>query len=561
MGDDGLEPMSQTSDVELDPEVIIDREGWGTSKRDYYDADIIETEADALEEEEEALRIQKKQLQGMTEADFGFDESEWLDSGKVDQEDDSDEHRIVQEVLPQLEITDDMPIEERSKVLAARYPEFEPLSKEFLALQNEFEQTRLDAEATLKLLDNRQAKVEPGESSMPGAVLRWTALSTYLSALSMYFAILTSGPLDADGKHTCKSPADMRSHPIMESLMRSRNTWSKVKDTKLSNAIQEAGTEAQKNGAAEELSTQAKNAEPSPQVNGESRPKKSRKSKAQIQAEAALAEADARRAERIRKTEASLAQLREKIASHKPLPQTATPYQNREAEDSDFDEPPPPAEQDAARRKKSLQFYTSRIAQKANKRGAASRDAGGDADIPYRERLQDRQKRLDEQAEARDRKKGDGPGGSKANKEDARPAAELRRDVVNGNGKMEADDDEEDYYATIASRTAAKKADQAARLEAQREAAIRGAKVQISEEVGPDGKRKITYAIQANKGLTPRRKKENRNPRLKKRRKYESKLKKLGSIRPVFKAGDPGRGNYGGEATGIKKGVVRSVKL
>ena len=32
--------------------------GWGSSKKDYYDADVIETEADALEEEEEAKKIQ-----------------------------------------------------------------------------------------------------------------------------------------------------------------------------------------------------------------------------------------------------------------------------------------------------------------------------------------------------------------------------------------------------------------------------------------------------------------------------------------------------------------------
>jgi U3 small nucleolar RNA-associated protein 3 len=41
--------------------------GWGASKKDYYDADAIETEQDALDEEAEARRIQKKQLQSMTE--------------------------------------------------------------------------------------------------------------------------------------------------------------------------------------------------------------------------------------------------------------------------------------------------------------------------------------------------------------------------------------------------------------------------------------------------------------------------------------------------------------
>lgn len=67
-------------------------------------------------------------------------------------------------------------------------------------------------------------------------------------------------------------------------------------------------------------------------------------------------------------------------------------------------------------------------------------------------------------------------------------------------------------------------------------------------------------AIEKNKGLTPKRKKEVRNPRLKKRLKYEDKKKKLGSVRAVYKGGE-GRGGYQGELTGIKGGLIRSVKL
>jgi U3 small nucleolar RNA-associated protein 3 len=41
---------------------------------------------------------------------------------------------------------------------------------------------------------------------------------------------------------------------------------------------------------------------------------------------------------------------------------------------------------------------------------------------------------------------------------------------------------------------------------------------------------------------------------------FEEKKKKLASTRAVFKGGEE-RGGYGGEKTGIKTGLVKSVKL
>lgn len=78
------------------------------------------------------------------------------------------------------------------------------------------------------------------------------------------------------------------------------------------------------------------------------------------------------------------------------------------------------------------------------------------------------------------------------------------------------------------------------------------------EEIMGEGKRQITHQIMKNKGLTPKRPKEQRNPRVKRRKKYEKSLKKLKSFKPMMKNQDKA---YGGEETGIKKNLSRSVKF
>jgi U3 small nucleolar RNA-associated protein 3 len=209
--------------------------------------------------------------------------------------------------------------------------------------------------------------------------------------------------------------------------------------------------------------------------------------------------------------------------------------------------------EEKARRKRSLRFYTSQIAQKANKRDAAGRDAGGDQDLPYRERLKDRQARLNVEAEKRGRKQADETEqlGGDSDDGDHRLAGEIRGD---GSGT-----DEDEYYDMVAARNKQKKADKQMRADGLAEASREG-RVEVEEEIGPGGKRAITYQIEKNKGLAPKRNKDVRNPRVKKRKKFEQKKKRLGSIRQVYKGGE-GRGGYGGELTGIKKNLVKSVKL
>ena len=552
--DNGTAGIGQ-GDAELDgasdPERDLDKAGWGSSRKDYYDVDNIETEADALEEEEEALRLQKKQLQKMSEADFGFDETDWLDSGNADAINDDDEDRVVEEILPQVEITEDMPVEERNRILATRYPEFDGLAKEFLTLQDQYEQSRLDAMAAQKLLECHGST--NGFSNMkPGAITRWTALSTYLSALSMYFAILTSGTSNSNGKVVPKAPSEMRNHPIMLALVRSRTMWEKVKD--LPDGMEVLLKEKPPSNTLPEISLASPEVLPkaTPKVKSEKKKKRTRKSDAQIQAEEALAKAEAQRAERARKNDAEFAKISRKAsrnlagAASNPPSEAQIAQRQDEIDNVIYDGVPPKSTADQSRRKKTLQFYTSQIAQKANKRSNAGRDAGGDMDIPYRERLKDRQARLNAQAEARGRKKGEALGQTEEEEEEG--GGEENR-TVGG--------EEEDYYATIASRTAAKKANRAARKEVAKEAALHGARIVQGDRMTDDGRRQVTYQIDKNKGIDAKTKK-NLIPRLKRRRKYEGALKRIKSIKPVYKGST---GPYGGETTGIKSGIIRSTKL
>ncbi|KAH9835517.1 Sas10 C-terminal domain [Teratosphaeria destructans] len=496
--------------------------GWGTSKADLYGADEIETEEQALEEEAEALRLQKKQLQQMSEADYGFDESDWQRHAK----DEGVGKDVVTEFLPQLQITEDMGPAEKLKLLKSRYPEFEPLSKEFLSLQE------LHAALT------QEVKSVVGSATFtqtPAVITKLRAASAYLGALTMYFSLLTSTAWESRDGALALSANQLRDHPIMDSLVQCRDLWQKA------SALPGDQRDVDNQDSEEEASE-----EDIPELPVQT---KVRKTSAQRHQSAA----QARRAERIAKTEADLANLDALLAPR--VPRNAKTKRAADEDDSDLGEEAPLTAREAeekAQRKKSLRFYTSQIAQKANKRGTSGRNAGGDEDVPHRERLRDRQARLNAEAEKRGKgKDGDAAAalGGESDDDDARQAKQIRSEV-----------DEDDYYDLVAARTAKKKSDKAALAEAQRQAALSGSQVREEGIVGADGKRKISYIIEKNKGLTPFRKKDVRNPRVKKRKKYDEKKKKLASMKPVYKGGE-GRGGYGGELTGIKKGLVKSTKL
>ena len=84
--------------------------------------------------------------------------------------------------------------------------------------------------------------------------------------------------------------------------------------------------------------------------------------------------------------------------------------------------------------------------------------------------------------------------------------------------------------------------------------------VEIKSDVDAtsSSKRAINYQIEKNKGLTPKRDKTYRNPRVRNRMKARKAIIKRKSIVPKVRTQET---RYSGEATGIRSGIVRAVKI
>ncbi|KAF8322625.1 hypothetical protein DL93DRAFT_2162747 [Clavulina sp. PMI_390] len=226
---------------------------------------------------------------------------------------------------------------------------------------------------------------------------------------------------------------------------------------------------------------------------------------------------------------------------------------------------------DKAERKRSLKFHTSKIESTARRRDAARQRAmGGDDDIPWRDERRERKDREQKAVEAaRAGKSSLGQGGDDL--DDVDPAADgeaasASRGGNDSKGKKRARDDDDDagdeespegYYDLVQKSKKQAKLDKKAAYDAE----VAASKPDFSEG-DSSGPRSLTRAILKNKGLTPKRAKAVRNPRVKKKLRFEQAKKKVSSKRAVYKGGMsslPG-GRYEGERSGISQ-VVKSVKL
>ena len=116
--------------------------------------------------------------------------------------------------------------------------------------------------------------------------------------------------------------------------------------------------------------------------------------------------------------------------------------------------------------------------------------------------------------------------------------------------KREKSMEEDEYYEQMVAR---KKQKEAAKEERKKYLEVY---VNDDYELGEGESRKATQKILKNRGLVPSRPKENRNPRVKKRRRYEKALKNRKGQVAALRTNEADQ--YMGEKSGIRSDVTHS---
>lgn len=390
-----------------------------------------------------------------------------------------------------------MTAEERLELIEERFPAVKLLSRELEKCQAW--ETELKA-----------TKSQPAEILDIGK----TALSTYKGMLFAFFALFT----DRLQKGDMQGLSQLDEHPVNEGLLISRQLWLNY---------QSADWDAMKTASRSSKPTNSTHLEPAENVSEESDDAFDddtdfpdfQDDSVQISSE----------------SEDEFSIIKPSEVSHKRKSQTV----------GDFDETADTIEQQArAKNKQSLRFYTSQIDKGAIKRNESS---SGDFDLPYRERDFERRQRLMAEAQKRGQQKQDELGIEDENimLDDADGSA--HNFAVSGSA-----------YANLKREKVLAREEKHQRHVEAIEASRLGRLTEYLADNPNVDKRAINYQIEKNKGLTRKRKKENRNARVKKRVRYEQAQKRLKGVRQVYKGSE---GPYQGELTGIRKNITHSTRF
>ncbi|KZV73735.1 hypothetical protein PENSPDRAFT_749962 [Peniophora sp. CONT] len=541
-------------------------ESWGAKKSAYYSSNAQELDSDDEEanelEEQEARRLQSKAREALDDDDFGL--GDVVEAVEEDVEDPLEEPEPTVTDIPQ------------DKLSLLRH--LAKASPETLALANDWEDTAarvVRAQEKLQKLETEQ----PNAMSLGMVHLHYQTLLTYATNLAFYLHLCASPKY-------ASHPSDLRKHPVFTRLVQLKEALSTLEeldfdisededeeDSELdseevdSDELEGLGPDDRKmlrllrqNNPSEaeldDLEALLRDAEqdisdsdlsaldesPAPP------PKKQKKRKD--------ATADEPAKKKRKTSSASAAPVfdleePEFVPSSKKRASTSTDAMDVYGDATTL------ASSDAAdkqARRKTLRFHTSKIESAVARRAGARQALGGDDDVPYKERRREGEKRKEREAKERG-----AVGGADLDDEEPQLApARKRGDGFDEDGEEGGEGEEDDGYYSLIKK---QKKERKEAKKAEHDAALAAARAELMDDAdSADGPRGLTRAILKNRGLTPHRSKSVRNPRVKKRQKYDQAKKKLASQRAVYKEGPRDVTRYEGEKSGISK-VVKSVKF
>lgn len=494
---DGQDDERSLSDEDQQEE-DLDKDIWGSSRKVYYGANDVSDDEEIAQEEQEADRLQKRHLARLRPEDFI---DSWADVSKADTTHPT--NSVVMEELPAPDFSR-MSKEELLKVLKTRHPDVLRLAGLYQQLYPEL--------FSLSLLAARP--VHPQHTIVK---LKYALLCVLLSSIAVFFAFR------ADQKER-----KFTEQKLLARIAETETLWRRVSSVPIDENALDIGEPIDTRPMLEERLALPETAHPTKRKESALKRKRIKNPlAASDDSDSGLAETLAllKRARKKRNAESQR-------DSDDHLGDTTTLH-SLNAEEK-------------AKNKKSLRFYTAQIESKISKR---REKYSGDMEV-FKERRNDRNERELEAARRRGLPTNSREDITALDDEEPEPMVPVSLPT-----------EEDDYYDFIAAKTARKKdIDKKAEYKAAK-ASAKASMFEGTEEGDESGKRLITRQIEKNKGLMPKRSKDVRNPRVKKRKRYEKKVIALKGRQKVYQVNDRRRGAYGGEETGISKNVVHSIKL
>jgi U3 small nucleolar RNA-associated protein 3 len=522
-------------------------ESWGRSKSAYYSSNAAQIDSEDEEanelEEQEARRLQVKARDAIHEDDFGLGE------GLEPESDAEVEHSSEERSRPTIDVS----LNDKKAVLQ----HLERENPEALALARDWDDTARNLiEMQAKIATTSEKETDGTELGL--LHIYYQALLTYATTLAYYLHLRSS-------EKYAGRPLLLRQHPVLNRLLTLKQSLVTLENLGVGTDPQDEDDEDEYGEPGSEtadlwsiLMTKGLESDELTDLlmDADDKPRKASKIEAKPPKKKRKTSDDKNRQPIFDLVEPEF-EAAPTSAKKRPAPADtsstdafgeATFLQHVDATDKQA-------------RKKSLRFHVSRIeSATARRQNARINAVGGDDDIPYRERRKEKEHRMEKE---RERKAGTlGMGGDDLDDVDPQitdassRSKKRRRDV-----DVEDDDDSNTaaahgYYELVKRQAADKKSKKKIDYEEARAAE----RLDFGEHDTASGPRSVTRAIMKNKGLTPHRSKSVRNPRVKKRQKYEQAKKRVSSQRAVYKGGIGDASKYTGEQSGISK-VIKSVRL